>query len=170
MRHTLKDSLGKRILKNLDAWFAGFMFAITMVLVIINVFSRYFFNAPIAWVEEVATSCFVYTVFVGAAWCLRTRQHVGVDLLVDRLPEKAKEVVHLLTDLVILVLNGYVTYLSVLFMRSSKVKTMPILKISVNYLYFALLLGFGLMTVYSLIHCGTDIRDLIRGKEKEVTE
>ena len=36
--------------------------------------------------------------------------------------------------------------------------------------YFALLLGFGLMTVYSLIHCGTDIRDLIRGKEKEVTE
>ena len=63
----MKDSLGKRILKNLDAWFAGFMFAITMVLVIINVFSRYFFNAPIAWVEEVATSCFVYTVFVGAA-------------------------------------------------------------------------------------------------------
>ena len=55
-------------------------------------------------------------------------------------------------------------------MRSSKVKTMPILKISVNYLYFALLLGFGLMTVYSLIHCGTDVRDLIRGKEKEVTE
>ena len=102
------------------------MFAITMVLVIINVFSRYFFNAPIAWVEEVATSCFVYTVFVGAAWCL--------------------------------------------FMRSSKVKTMPILKISVNYLYFSLLLGFGLMTIYSLGHCWEDIRDLIRGGRKEVEE
>ena len=111
------------------------MFAITMVLVIINVFSRYFFNAPIAWVEEVATSCFVYTVFVGAAWCLRTRQHVGVDLLV-----------------------------------ASKVKTMPILKISVNYLYFSLLLGFGLMTIYSLWHCWEDIRDLIRGGRKEVEE
>ena len=168
MRHTLKDSLGKRILKNLDAWFAGLMFAITMVLVIINVFSRYFFNAPIAWAEEVATSCFVYTVFVGAAWCLRTRQHVGVDLLVDRLPEKAKEVVHLLTDLVILVLNGYVTYLSVLFMRSSKVKTMPILKISVNYLYAALLIGFGLMAIYSLVHCIEDVVKLVRGKGKEV--
>ena len=166
----MKDSLGKRILKNLDAWFAGLMFAVTMVLVIINVFSRYFFNAPIAWVEEVATSCFVYTVFVGAAWCLRTRQHVGVDLLVDKLPEKARDVVHLLTDLIILVLNGYITYLSVLFMRSSKVKTMPILKISVNYLYFALLLGFGLMTIYSLIHCGTDIRDLIHGEKKEGSE
>ena len=164
----MKESLGKRILKNLDAWFAGFMFAITMTLVIINVFSRYFFNAPIAWVEEVSTSCFVYTVFVGAAWCLRTRQHVGVDLLVDRLPEKGREIVHFLTDIVILVLNSYVTYLSVLFMRSSKVKTMPILKISVNYLYFALLLGFGLMAIYSLIHCVNDVRGLVRGKEKEV--
>lgn len=163
----MKESLGKRILKNLDAWFAGFMFAITMTLVIINVFSRYFFNAPIAWVEEVATSCFVYTVFVGAAWCLRTRQHVGVDLLVDRLPEKGREIVHFLTDIVILVLNSYVTYLSVLFMRSSKVKTMPIMKISVNYLYFALLLGFGLMAIYSLIHCVNDVRGLVRGKEKE---
>ena len=166
MTYTLNDSLGKRILKNLDAWFAGLMVAVSMVLVIINVFSRYFFHAPIAWVDEVATSCFVYTVFVGAAWCLRTRQHVGVDLLVERLPAKAREIVHLLTDIIILVLNCYVTYLSVLFMRSSKVKTMPILKISVNYLYFALLLGFGLMSIYSLIHCWEDIRDLIRGKKE----
>lgn len=166
----MKDSLGKRILKNLDAWFAGLMFAVSMVLVIINVFSRYFFRAPIAWVDEVATSCFVYTVFVGAAWCLRTRQHVGVDLLVERLPAKAREVVHLLTDLIILVLNCYVTYLSVLFMRSSKVKTMPILKISVNYLYFALLVGFGLMSVYSLMHCWEDIRGLISGGKKEGSE
>ncbi len=154
----------------MDAWFAGAMFAVTMVLVIINVFSRYFFNAPIAWVEEVATSCFVYTVFVGAAWCLRTRQHVGVDLLVERLPKKAREIVHLLTDVVIFVLNSYITYLSVLFMRSSKVKTMPILKISVNYLYFALLLGFGLMAIYSLIHCWEDVRDMLHGGKKEVSE
>ena len=52
-------------------------------------------------------------------------------------------------------------------MRSSKVKTMPILKISVNYLNFALLLGFGLMTIYSLIHCWEDIRGLIPGEKKE---
>ena len=166
----MKDGLGKRILKNLDAYFAGLMFAITMVLVIVNVFTRYLFNFIIPWSEEVATSCFVYTVFVGAAWCLRTRQHVGVDLLVDRLPGKAREIVHLLTDIIILVLNCYVTYLSVLFMRSSKVKTMPILKISVNYLYFALLLGFGLMSVYSLIHCWEDVRKLVRGEKKEVSE
>jgi len=159
---------GKHILKNLDAYIAGTLFAVTMVLVIMNVFTRYVFNFVIAWSEEVATSCFVYTVFIGAAWCLRTRQHVGVDLLVDRLPGKVREVVHLLTDIVIFALNSYITYLSVLFMRSSKAKTMPILKISVNYLYAALLIGFGLMAIYSLIHCIEDIKQMANPKRKEV--
>ena len=146
------------------------MFAITMVLVIVNVFTRYLFNFIIPWSEEVATSCFVYTVFVGSAWCLRTRQHVGVDLLVDRLPEKAQEAVHLLTDIIILVLNSYITYLSVLYLRSSKAKTMPILKISANYLNAALTLGFGLMAIYSLAHCIQDVRLMISGNKKEAAE
>ncbi len=166
MFYVLKDGLGKRILKNLDAYFAGLMFAITMVLVVVNVFTRYLFNFIIPWGEEVATSCFVYTVFVGAAWCLRTRQHVGVDLLVDRLPEKVQKLVHLLTDIIILVLNSYVTYLSVLFIRSSKAKTMPIMKISVNYLYAALTIGFGLMAIYSLVHCINDIRSMTDAKKE----
>lgn len=157
----------KHILKNLDAYAAGALFAVTMTLVVMNVFSRYVFNIVFAWTEELATSCFVYTVFIGAAWCLRTRQHVGVDLLVNRLPEKAREFVHLLTDIIILVLNCYITYLSVLFMRSSKAKTMPIMKISVNYLYTALLLGFGLMAIYSLMHCVEDVIKLKKGKEAQ---
>ena len=156
----------KHILLNLDAYIAGALFAVTMVLVIANVFTRYIFNFVLAWSEELATSCFVYTVFIGAAWCLRTRQHVGVDLLVERLPAKAREVVHLLTDIVILALNTYITYLAVLFMRSSKAKTMPIMKISVNYLYAALLIGFGLMAIYSLVHCIEDIKKMTaKGKE-----
>ena len=162
----MKDR-GKHILKNLDAYIAGALFAVTMVLVIMNVFTRYIFNFVIAWSEELSTSCFVYTVFIGAAWCLRTRQHVGVDLLVNRLPEKAREIVHLLTDIVILALNSYITYLAVLFMRSSKAKTMPIMKVSVNYLYSALLIGFGLMAIYSLVHCIEDIQKMT-GNGKEV--
>ncbi len=157
----------KHILKNLDAYAAGALFAVTMTLVIVNVFSRYIFNFVFAWTEELATSCFVYTVFIGAAWCLRTRQHVGVDLLVNRLPEKAREFVHLLTDIIILVLNSYITYLAVLFLRSSRNKTMPIMKISVNYLYMALLIGFGLMAVYSLAHCVEDVIKMRKGKEAQ---
>ena len=160
----------KKILKNLDAYFAGFMFAITLVVVVVNVFTRYFANYIIPWGEEVATTCFVYTTFVGAAWCLRTHQHVGVDLLVDKLPAGARKIVHILTDLIILVTNGYITWLSWQFVASSSVKTMPILKISSVWLNSALILGFGLMTIYSLANLIRTIREPADRKRGEATE
>ena len=160
----------KKILKNLDAYFAGFMFAITLVVVVVNVFTRKFANYIIPWGEEVATTCFVYTTFVGAAWCLRTHQHVGVDLLVDKLPAGARKIVHILTDLIILVTNGYITWLSYQFVVSSSVKTMPILKISSVWLNSALILGFGLMTIYSLANLIRTIREPADRKRGEATE
>ncbi|MBE6908632.1 MAG: TRAP transporter small permease [Ruminococcaceae bacterium] len=162
----MKGKLGN-VLKNLDAYFAGFMFAITLTIVIVNVFTRYFIGYIIPWGEEVATSCFVYTTFIGAAWCLRTHQHAGVDLLVDKLPEKARKCVHLLTDIIILVLNCYITYLSVFFVYSSRIKTMPILKITSIPLNLSLTFGFGLMAIYSLIQCVNDIRFWNGAPEKE---
>ena len=161
----MKDRL-KHILKNLDAYFAGLMFAITLVIVVVNVFMRYFVGHILPWGEEVATSCFVYTTFIGAAWCLRTHQHVGVDLVVDRLPAGMRNVVQLLTDLIIVVLNGYITYLSVLFIISSKMKTMPILKISSVYLNSSLFIGFGLMAIYSLANLIQEARKMLK-KEGE---
>ena len=161
----MKDRL-KHILKNLDAYFAGLMFAITLVIVVVNVFMRYFVGHILPWGEEVATSCFVYTTFIGAAWCLRTHQHVGVDLVVDRMPAGVRKAVQLLTDLVIVVLNSYITYLSVQFIISSKMKTMPILKISSIYLNSSLFIGFGLMAIYSLVNLILDARKMLK-KEGE---
>ena len=57
----------KKVLKNLDAYIAGAMMIVTIVLVIVNVITRKLFNYIIVWSEEVATSCFVYSVFIGAA-------------------------------------------------------------------------------------------------------
>lgn len=169
MRRPMKDKL-MHILKNLDAYFAGTLFFITICIVVINVFTRKIFNYVLPWGEEVATSLFVYTVFVGAAWCLRTRQHVGVDLLVNKLPKSARSIVHIITDALIVVLNAYITFLSYQFIISSKLKTMPVLKISSVWLNTALIIGFGLMTIYSLIHVVNDIRFFGQETEEEVVE
>ena len=80
----------KKVLKNLDAYIAGAMMIVTIVLVIVNVITRKLFNYIIVWSEEIATSCFVYSVFIGAAYAYRKHQHVGVDLLVERLPAGAR--------------------------------------------------------------------------------
>ncbi len=154
-------------LKNLDAVIASGLFLVTMTVVIVNVFMRYLFNAPLYWGEEVATSCFVYTVFIGAAWCLRTNQHVGVDLLVKLLPAGVQKWLKVITDACIVLVNAYITYLSVLYINSAKVQTMPILKISSVYLNSALFIGFGLMTIYAVVNLVKNFKGMKEEKEGE---
>ena len=57
----------KNIVKNLDAIVTCTTLAICVILVNCNVIMRYFFNNPIRWSEEVVTSLFVWTVFIGSA-------------------------------------------------------------------------------------------------------
>jgi len=152
----------KNALKNLDAYIAGAMMIVTIVLVIVNVITRKLFNYIIIWSEEIATSCFVYSVFIGAAYAYRKHQHVGVDLLVERLPAGARRVVHLITNALLVIINGYITVLSVQFIQSSWIKRMPITKLPSSAVSTALVIGFGLMTIYSLV---IFIKDLKSGSK-----
>ena len=150
----------KKVLKNLDAYIAGAMMIVTIVLVVVNVITRKLFNYIIIWSEEIATSCFVYSVFIGAAYAYR--KHVGVDLLVERLPAGARRAVHLITSALLVVINGYITVLSVQFIQSSWIKRMPITKLPSSAVSTALVIGFGLMTIYSLV---IFIKDLKSGNK-----
>ena len=61
----------KSILTNLDAIITGTTLTICVILVNANVIMRYFFNNPIHWCEEVVTSLFVWTVFIGSSYAYR---------------------------------------------------------------------------------------------------
>lgn len=57
-----------------------------VVLVFGNVVLRYGFNSGITSSEEVSRWLFVWLVFLGAIVAMRQRQHLGVEMLVRRLP------------------------------------------------------------------------------------
>ena len=65
--------------------------AIMVVLVFGNVVLRYGFNSGIATSEEVARWLFIWITFLGAVVALRERAHLGVDMLVSRLPVAGKK-------------------------------------------------------------------------------
>lgn len=60
--------------------------ALMVVLVFSNVVGRYGFGSGFAGAEEVARLLFVWLVFLGAILGLRRRAHLGVELVVQRLP------------------------------------------------------------------------------------
>ena len=81
------------ILKNLDAIITAVTLTICVILVNVNVLMRYILNSPRQWSEEIVTSLFVWTVFIGSAYAYRMHAHLGVDIVVNHLHGKTKEVV-----------------------------------------------------------------------------
>ena len=64
------------------------------------------FNSPIKSAEEIATICFIWSVFVGGASCYRKKMHMGIDILTQTLPKKFKNYVELLINIIVMLMNG----------------------------------------------------------------
>lgn len=74
-----------------------------VVLVFGNVVLRYGLNSGITSSEEVSRWLFVWLVFLGAIVALRERQHLGVEVLVRRLPVMGQKLCLIVSQLLMLV-------------------------------------------------------------------
>ncbi len=148
----------KRLLCNLDLIFSGFFLCVTVLVVIVNVALRYLSLGGIFWAEEVATTSFIWSIFIGSAAAYRYKMHIGIDFVTRFGPASYRTFVAVIIDLLMLVINGYIVYLSLLFINSNKLKRTPVLDIPAFYVNLALTVGFSLMVVYALGFLYRDVR------------
>lgn len=76
--------------------------ALMVVLVFGNVVMRYAFNSGITVSEEVSRWLFIWSTFLGALVALRERAHLGVDMVVSRLPAWGRKACLLATHVLML--------------------------------------------------------------------
>ena len=164
----------KSILTNLDAIITGTTLTICVILVNANVIMRYFFNNPIHWSEEVVTSLFVWTVFIGSSYAYRKHSHLGVDIVINMMPQRMKQVVKAIMSvvefLVLLMLtvvsSQYVYHL--IFSRSGKLKIMmtDLLRVPKWWTGIAVPIGFGLSAIYSVYFMVKAVRGYLKNKKE----
>lgn len=80
----------------------GLCVLVMLLLVFGNVVLRYGFNSGITVSEEVARMSFVWLIFLGTVIAFRTKQHLGVNMLLDRMPVMAQKIIHILRQLIIM--------------------------------------------------------------------
>lgn len=93
---------------------AGYLSCVALILATLammhGVLSRYLLGRPTVWQTEVSIYLLVFVTFVGAAYGLKHHAHVGVDLIVERLPVRAQLVVRLVTAFLALVVVAVVIW------------------------------------------------------------
>lgn len=154
------------IKSNFEEIIASLFFCFTLILVLVNIIMRYFLKTGIPWSEEVATGCFVWTVFIGAAAAFKENQHIGIDILVKYLSDDKKHLVKLFVDVLLVIVIAFITVLSIQYIFTSYTKPTPVLGVSSAYISSAIPVGFILMLMRSIQFL---INDLKIVKEKELS-
>ncbi len=155
----------KSILLNLDAIITCVTLSLCTILVNANIFSRYLFKTPIYWAEEVATSLFIWTVFVGSAYAYRNHSHLGVDILVKMMPEKAKKVTQFVISIIEIAVLAMLFYVSAQYVVHSWTRVTDVLMMPRWYFSIAVPIGFGWSLLYAIYFFIQRIRNNFSEKE-----
>lgn len=95
----------EKVMNSVATVIASTAFSVMVLLISINVFTRYLLSTSLNWAEEVAYLCFNWAVFFGVAIVYRYQGLTAIDLIVDRLHGKVKKAVLIFGYTLIVLVN-----------------------------------------------------------------
>jgi TRAP-type transport system small permease protein len=85
-----------RAIQRVENWIAIGLMGASALITILQVITRYGFNHPLTWPEELCTLLLVWMTFFGASLLLKKEQHIEIDFFTKLMPLPAQKVVALL--------------------------------------------------------------------------
>jgi TRAP-type C4-dicarboxylate transport system permease small subunit len=129
--------------------FVAFLCIALVFITFTEVFFRYVLNHSLFWSEELARYTFIWIVFIGASIGLERGVHVGIDFLLEIIPNNLRKILLTLTYLLMGLLFFFLIYLGYRFvMEIGIVSRAPSLGIRKAWFYAAIPLG-GLFLLVS---------------------
>jgi C4-dicarboxylate transporter DctQ subunit len=115
----------------LEEGFIALLLAFMTILTFIQVVMRYGFGTGILWGQEAVLYAFAWLVLFGLAYGVRTRVHLGIDLVVKMMPPPARRIVGLVAITACalfagLMLYGSYVYIGVLYDVGVEAQDLPI--------------------------------------------
>ena len=117
-------------------WTAFLLMTALLLLVSLQVLSRYFLSSPTTWTSEVSRFCFIWISFLGTIVVFREREHLNIDILLVMFPNKVKSGVDVLVSLMNFCLFVGITIAGVqLIIDGALDQTSPVLSINYGVVY-----------------------------------
>ena len=153
---------GRLVFDRFEELVGGVAFVGMTAIVFVNVVSRYVFNDPIPGADELATLCFTWAVFVGAAAGVRQRLHIGIEFIVNWFPPRGRAALGLLVVLLMAVFAAILGVYGTKLMLTGYLKRTPVLQWPYTWIYLAIPVGAALMLV-RLLSIGAEHLARVRG-------
>lgn len=140
----------------------GYFVAVTILQIIF----RFILKMPASWTEETAKYAFIWMTFVGSSIGAKIQSHIRVDMFENSLKGKFKLIINCINQFIFLVFAVIMTVVGIGMCISlvSRPQLSPALKIPMQWIYAALPVGMGLMSIRILVNLFFQIKTAISGK------
>lgn len=121
------------------------LIALIIIVVFIQVFSRYVLNNPLTWSEELARYLFIWITFLASVVVFRENGHMSVDFIVTLFPHKIRVLVDLIGKAIITIFLITILYVSPNIITITFKQLSPTLSVPMGVIYLAFPVSLGLM-------------------------
>lgn len=159
-------NLLNRIIDSITKFVMGISAVVLFLVTFAQVIFRYVLKSPLPWSQDVLRLAFTYLVFWGAAWCVKEKGHLNIDVLLTAMPRTMCFVVELIINLV---LCGFFVLLIVYgynFALGGLTQTAPYLLIPMSVYYASIPSAAVLMLYYMVQIIIESVMNFIKGDAK----
>ncbi|MEL7647664.1 MAG: TRAP transporter small permease [Sedimentibacter sp.] len=160
----MNNNIVKKIIDNIEIYIGTALFLILMVLLSVQVTSRYVFGYSFSWIEELSTIMLMSMVYCGVAGAVRGRKFLRIEVLVELMPFKIKRILLIFSNIV---QAGWIAFILIPFfnvMSSIGGGVTSILRIPKLYIYAII----PSLLMLSLVRTAQEVYILMHETEKQL--
>jgi TRAP-type C4-dicarboxylate transport system permease small subunit len=111
---------------------------ILSLTIILQIFSRIIMIHPFTWTEELSRFSFIWFCFLGSAYALHKKLHMGIDYFYRQYrPEKQRKI-EIFVQLIILLFGALLIYYGIVLVQLTSIQLSTILRIPMSYMFSVL--------------------------------
>lgn len=137
-------------------------FIFLIFLTFLQVLSRYVFQTPITFSEEMGRFLFIWISFLGAAIVMKHDKHIRLDLLHEKVSPNVRSIIDILVFLLIFAFSALVFVQSIKLVSMTTRQIAPVSRIPMSYIYLNIPISAFFMCLYSIGHILSKIQEFLK--------
>ena len=145
----LKGNIFFKIFNHIEESILCCTFTVMTVVCFVQVLTRYIFHYSMPWSEELLRGLFVWSSCLGISLGFRTRSHMGVDAIVGLFPKKLKNIISMVSYLIVIAFCVAIIYYSfgVTYQQFTTGQKTIAMGLPIWIISISLIIGFALTIV-----------------------
>lgn len=143
----------KSILMKILSWICVAIFVLITIIGTYQVATRYLFNNPSAWTEELLSFGFAWMAILAAAYVFGKRDHMRLTFIIDKWDIEKKKIVEIVNEVLIIIFTATIFVYGGIKLVGLTIKQIsPALQISTGIVYSVIPIAGVLIIIFSILN------------------